>query len=109
MPIACCQAGTGPELYPCGADRHTYPLFLSKDWFEPSTAFELRRKLRHDILELFVKQAADKDTPACVRAASELVHYGEEPPAAKCATFFYFKMWKSMYQSRQCGILVLLY
>ena len=55
-----------------------YPLFLSEHWFEPSNASALRGKLRALILELFLDQAADKNTAAVAEAVAEIAAYDED-------------------------------
>ena len=45
----------------CADDEANFPLILTRQWFTPENAGNLRRWLRHMILDMFVAQASDRE------------------------------------------------
>lgn len=64
--------------------QENYPLILTKQWFQPTNAGNLRRYLRQMLLELFVSQAADKEAANVVQAVAESKDIEENDRKAGC-------------------------
>ena len=73
-------------LLPGNADTHSYPLFFTKDWFEPRNASALRGFLRHLILSMFREQlprAQREDSISLANAVAAIDDYDTLPASCK--------------------------
>ena len=68
-------------------DEGNFPLILTRHWFSPHNAGNLRRHIRFLLLGLFIEQATDKDAAAVQEAIVEMGELQHQPVSQMSAPF----------------------